>query len=50
MAGRLFLWDEKNGLDLSNAVIASAGGYCETTETWILIAMIYLMIRRLARR
>jgi|KBSMisStandDraft_5_1062788.scaffolds.fasta_scaffold80027_4 hypothetical protein len=37
MAGRLFLWDEKNGLDLSNAVIASASGYCETTETWLTV-------------
>lgn len=32
MADRLFLWGEKNEMDLSNAVIANADGYRESTE------------------
>lgn len=37
MADRLFLWDEKNEMNLSNAVIASAGGYRESTEIWLTV-------------
>ncbi|OAI45963.1 hypothetical protein AYO43_07145 [Nitrospira sp. SCGC AG-212-E16] len=37
MADRLFLWDEKNGMDLSNAIIASAGGSRDSTETWLTV-------------
>ncbi len=42
---RTFAW-----LGRSRRLSKDYEGLCETTETWILIAMIYLMIRRLARR
>jgi len=42
---RTFAW-----LGRSRRLSKDYEGLCETTETWILIAMIYLMTRRLARR
>jgi putative transposase len=42
---RTFAW-----LGRSRRLSKDYEGLCETTETWILIAMIYLMTRRLAQR